>query len=205
MQVDLCTGNSAVTTISAHIEQIHPTFLEFSKHEMPHFVRSQLGEMQCISNPVEQIFHRPFCNGTTWVSGRVGQKNGTIPVASIAPDERCTIPFNIFFEAKPGRMREHNDPRHMVFCDLSPDRDGMASPVNIIDTKKDNLLTAESPIMRQQDDGLIANRALCQHIPQNGFPLNAAFKGCSVPPGSREPGMSWLPSQGAGRPWESET
>src|SRR6266849_4288646 len=127
--------------------------------------------MQCISNPIEQIFHCPFRNRTTWIPGRVGQKNGTTPVASVVPDECCAIPFNILFEAKPGRMGEHNDPRHMVFCDLSPDRDGMALPVNVIDAQKDNLLPAESPIVRQQDNGLITNRALRQHIPQNGFPL----------------------------------
>src|SRR5260370_42314861 len=47
----------------------------------------------------------------------------------------------------------------------------MGSPIDIIKAQLDNLLTAQCPIMGKQHNDLIAQRAVCQHMLQDGFPL----------------------------------
>ena len=59
VQVDFRTGEVSVAGIPAHIQQLHPTFLQFSEHEMPHFVRGQMWQVEFIANAIKNIFHRP--------------------------------------------------------------------------------------------------------------------------------------------------
>ena len=81
VQVNFRTGKPSVATVAADLKQLHPTAFEFGEHQVPHLVGSQLGQMQLVSNTVENVLHRPFAEGLAWIALRVGEENGTIPVA----------------------------------------------------------------------------------------------------------------------------
>src|SRR5207245_2654705 len=126
----------------------HSTFFQFREHQMPHLVWCELRQMQGVSDTVEDVLHRPFANGLTWIALRVREKNGTIPVSAVARDEGSTIPLDVLFEAHPGRMREDNSTRQFVLRDLGSDGNGMCAPIDIIDAQQYNLLTAQCSIVR---------------------------------------------------------
>jgi len=134
-------------------------------------MRSQVWQMERVTQAVEQVLHRPFAQGLTRIALRVGEKNGTIAVGTVALDEGSTIPLDILFEAAPGGMRQDNSAGQFVFRDLGPDSNGMRVPVDIIGAQENDLLSTECSIMREQDNSLISRRAVRQDIYQDGFPL----------------------------------
>src|SRR5258708_24943342 len=148
-----------------------PLFLSGVEHQVSHLVGSQLGKMQGITNTVENVIHRPFAERLAWVSLRIGEENGAVPVSTVAPDESSAIFFDICFEPDKGWVRENDGSWHVVLRGLSSNGDGMGSPINIIKAHLDKLLTAQCPIMGEQHNDLIAKRAVGQHMLQDGFPL----------------------------------
>jgi hypothetical protein len=106
-----------------------------------HLVGSQWGKMQGIPNTVENVLHRPFAERLAWVSLRIGEENGAVPVSTVAPDESSAIFFNIFFESDKGWVRENDGSWHVVLRGLSSNGDGMGSPIDIIKAQLYNLLT----------------------------------------------------------------
>jgi hypothetical protein len=97
--------------------------------------------MQGIPNTVENVLHRPFAERLAWVSLRIGEENGAVPVSTVAPDESSAIFFNIFFESDKGWVRENDGSWHVVLRGLSSNGDGMGSPIDIIKAQLYNLLT----------------------------------------------------------------
>src|SRR5579859_5806118 len=87
VQVDFRTRKSSVAGVSTHIEQLHPAFLEFGEHQMSHFVRCELWDVERIANTVEQIFDGPFRDGAAWVALGVREKNETVRITTVALDE----------------------------------------------------------------------------------------------------------------------
>src|SRR5881396_734497 len=132
VQVDFRTGEASVAGVPAHIQQLHPTFLEFREHEMPHFVWSQLWQVEFIAHAIKNIFHRPLANGLAWVSLRVREKNGALRSTTVALDESSTISLDVLFEAAPGGMRQNNGAGQTVFRHFGPNGNGMRAPVDII-------------------------------------------------------------------------
>ena len=150
MQVDFCTGEPSVASISAHLKQLHPAFFQFREHQMPHLVWCELRQMQRVSDTVEDVLHRPFANGLAGIALRVREKNGTIPVGAVALDEGSTIPLDVLFEATPGRMREDNGAGQFVFRDLGLDSNGMGTPVDIIGAQEHDLLRVYEFVVGRQ-------------------------------------------------------
>src|SRR5260370_3147462 len=105
---------------------------------MAHFVWSQLRQMQFITNPVKNIFHRPFGDGAAWVSVGVGQKNRPIPVNIIAPGEGSTILLNILFEAGTRGGGGENAARRVVFPGFRPPCAAVLSPAGVINPAAPN-------------------------------------------------------------------
>src|SRR5436305_14319042 len=60
MQVDFGARDRPMARIAAHIQEIHPTFFEFSEHQMAHLVRRKLGNLKSITDPDKNIFDGPF-------------------------------------------------------------------------------------------------------------------------------------------------
>src|SRR5437870_9130517 len=56
MQVDFGARDLTMARIAAHIQEIHPTFFEFSEHQMAHLVRRKLRDLKSIADPVKNIF-----------------------------------------------------------------------------------------------------------------------------------------------------
>src|SRR5581483_4725255 len=164
VQVDFRTRKSSVAGISTHIEQLHPTFLEFGEHQMSHFVRSELWEVERISNAVEKIFDGPFRDGAAWVALGVREKNETVRITTVARDESSTILLNVLLETSPRGVGEDNGSCQFVLRHPGSDGDGMSAPVNIIDTEQYNLFPTKRPVMRKQHNGLVPYRTVCEDM-----------------------------------------
>ena len=132
MEVDFGARDRPMACIAAHIQQIHATFFEFREHQMAHLVRRQLGDLKSIADPVKNIFDRPFREGPARVTVRVRQKNGAICLGSVGSGKGCAVLLKVLFEARLGRIREHNRPRHLVFGDCCSNGHGMRLPVDVI-------------------------------------------------------------------------
>src|SRR6266700_559488 len=196
VQVHFRTGKPSVAPVATDLKQLHPAFFEFSEHQVSHLVGSQLGKMQGITNTVENVLHRPFAERLAWVSLRIGEENGAVPVSTVAPDESSTIFFDIFFKPDKGWVRENDGSWHVVLRGLSSNGDGMGSPIDIIKAQLDNLLTAQRPIMGEQHNDLIAKRAARQHIFQDGFHcLSSGIQGTEVGTGTRPRSRPRMPSR----------
>src|SRR5258708_25261444 len=148
VQVNLCTGEFSVASVAAHLQQLHPTAFQFGQHQVPHRVRGQLRQMQRVSEAVKNVLYRPFANGLARIALRGREKNGTIPIGTMAPDEGSSLSLDVLFEAAPGRMRGDDSARQFVFCDLGPDGNGMRAPIDIVDAQQRDLLPTKGAIMR---------------------------------------------------------
>jgi len=104
--------------------------------------------MQLVAEAVKNVLHRPFANGLARIALRVREKNGAIPIGTMAPDEGSSLSLDVLFEAAPGRMREDDSAGQFVFCDLGPDGNGMRAPIDIVDAQQHDLLPTKGAIMR---------------------------------------------------------
>src|SRR5260221_4032645 len=131
VQIHFRTGKPSVAPVATDLKQFHPAFFEFSKHQVSHLVGSQLGKMQGITNTVENVLHRPFAERLAWVSLRIGEENGAVPVSTVAPDEGSAIFFDICFEPDKGRGRENDGSWQVVLWGLGSNVIGMVLPIKL--------------------------------------------------------------------------
>src|SRR5258708_32988776 len=103
---------------------------------MPHRVRGQLRQMQLVSEAVKNVLHRPFANGLARIVLRVREKNGAIPIGTMAPDEGSSLSFNVLFEADPARVRAFEIAGPVFFCDVGPDGNGIVATCDNSDAQR---------------------------------------------------------------------
>src|SRR6266567_8574240 len=129
VEVDFGARDRPMARIAAHIQEIHPTFFEFSEHQMAHLVWGQLGNLKSIADPVKNIFDGPFREGLARVTVRVRQKKGAIGFGSKSRNKGGAVLLYVLFEARPGWLREEDRPRHLVLGDGCSNGHGMHPPV----------------------------------------------------------------------------
>src|SRR5258707_8541130 len=136
VQVNLGTGEFSVASVAAHLQQLHPTAFQFGQHQMPHRVRGQLRQMQLVSEAVKNVLHRPFANGLARIAWRGREKNGAIPIGTMAPDEGSSLSLDVLFDAAPGPRREADSAGRFCFCELGPEAYCSRPPTDVVDAQQ---------------------------------------------------------------------